>query len=237
MHLASDPMPLPSGHLHPMQVGLVRRNEFGEQQAVVVGAPIDRRPRALHLGDAPLAAGHGGVGDVDVHVAAVAGVARVGEELAVVRPERRDVAVGAVGEAPGLAGAAVEQEELKVLGAPLVERIDDLIGIARTVGGLGDRIAVERELRASAHRHGDLVELRALRETRADQQPALLGMPVGENRGADVLVREEILDAARGDRRHALRRDALRHRQVASGAGAAGAAGHAAEARRSAAAR
>jgi hypothetical protein len=202
-----------AGDVHPVEIGLVGGDELVEQQAPVVQAPVEGCPVAMDLRHPPLAAEGGGVGHVDVHVVAVAGVAAVGEEPAVARPERRDVAVGAVGEASRPAGPAVEQEELEVLRAPLVEGIDDLVGIARPVGGRADRIVVEGELGARAQRHPHLMELRALREARQDQQAALPGMPVREPGGAQVLVGKEVLEPAGGNGRHALGGDALRHRQ------------------------
>ena len=110
-----------------MYVRFVIRNVLLGDDPRLVGRPVGNGPLAGDLLEPALEVGVGGSGEVQVHVAAVAGVAAPGQQLARGRPGRRDVAALAVGDPPRLAPGAILEKELIILGPALVHGIEELV--------------------------------------------------------------------------------------------------------------
>ena len=120
-----------------------------------------------------------------------------------------DVAALAVGDPPRLAAGAILEEELVILGAPLVHGVEELV-----VLGPGRHaqhpLGQEGELPPRRPGPGHVVHLGRVGEPRGDVHRAAPGVvPVLEARRADVLIAVQRRVQRRGDRRHPLGADAL----------------------------
>ena len=185
--VGSDRPGLAGVHLDDVDPRILDRSIFDRDDLRPAGRPVGDGPLARDLLEAPDESGVVGRGDVEVHVAAVPGVAAPGQERTCWRPLRHCVSALAVGDPADAPGFVIVKEKLVVLGAALVGDVEELI-VPRPGDDAPDPLLEEGQLRPGAAGRRDKMDLRDIRESREDVHPRAVRGPVLERRRADLLV-------------------------------------------------
>ena len=172
-----------------IQVALIDRNIFEQQQLRVVLRPIRDAPAAARdLDQRAVRLGIARVQQVNVIVAPVARRRGVGEQLAAVRPAPPGVTRLAIRQQRDASIHQIVAIELVKFPAALVLRKHNELARRRLIRTARDRLGQKRQLLPRAPRHLHVMQLRRVREARRDQHLAPHRMPPVKHRAAKFQI-------------------------------------------------
>ncbi len=192
-------------HVDEPKRALVHGHVVGDQQCLVVGGPVDRRPpAALYLKEEPVARGPSWIHQIDVGVGAVAPRGAVGDAGAIGRPRAQVILALPVREQCRGARLLVEAIELVEFAAADVALDHEVRSRRRLVARGQNAIGEERQLVPVATGDAHRVRLHDVGEAGRDQHFAARRVPVLKAGAPELRVAADGFGDGRLDRRDAV---------------------------------
>ena len=190
----------PACHIEPVEIDILHRIVIGDIGFLLARREAEHRPAAtIALEHHPRRGRIARVHHVEIRIDAVAAGRAEGQQVPVGAPRALLVAalaIGQQGEAPILEGVKLEV----FIPAPILADHDHIAAL----GGIAsaDRLGLEGDLGARAHRLGHAVKLVGVGKARADQHRARVGIPTGKARAARFEIGPRAFCHGQRDRRH-----------------------------------